>query len=95
MPLKIAHRFHFSSALKRMSAIAGYMPTGSMEPSYIATAKGAPEMLKTMVFILKVPAVRKFLTFLTNFSIAEYLKSAEGGLEGPGGSEIFDKFLNC
>lgn len=46
--LKIYHRFHFSSALKRMSVIAGYTPPGSGETEYIATVKGAPETLKSM-----------------------------------------------
>ena len=47
--LKIFHRFHFSSALKRMSVIAGHTPPGSMETDYIGTVKGAPETLKPMV----------------------------------------------
>ncbi|GBL77976.1 Manganese-transporting ATPase 13A1 [Araneus ventricosus] len=46
--LKIFHRFHFSSSLKRMSVIAGYNPQGSSDTSYIASVKGAPEILKTM-----------------------------------------------
>ena len=47
--LKIYHRFHFSSALKRMSVIAGHTMPGSMETLYIGTVKGAPETLKPMV----------------------------------------------
>ena len=47
--LKIYHRFHFSSALKRMSVIAGHTTPGSMETEYIGTVKGAPETLKPMV----------------------------------------------
>lgn len=46
--LKIFHRFHFSSALKRMSVIAGYNPVGSTETVYLTTVKGAPEILKSM-----------------------------------------------
>lgn len=46
--LKIFHRNHFSSALKRMSVIAGYNPQGSTDTMYIGTAKGAPETLKSM-----------------------------------------------
>lgn len=41
-------RFHFSSALKRMSVIAGYNPIGSTDTIYIATVKGAAEVLKEM-----------------------------------------------
>ncbi|WAR31484.1 AT131-like protein [Mya arenaria] len=47
--LKIFHRFHFASALKRMSVIAGHTPPGSMETEHIATVKGAPETIKTML----------------------------------------------
>lgn len=46
--LKIFHRFHFSSALKRMAVIAGYNPLGSTEVVYVCTVKGAPETLKDM-----------------------------------------------
>lgn len=47
--LKIFHRFHFSSALKRMAVIAGHTPPGSTDVDYIAAVKGAPETLRTMV----------------------------------------------
>lgn len=46
--LKIFIRHHFSSALKRMSVIAGFNPIGSSETSYIVSVKGAPEILKPM-----------------------------------------------
>lgn len=46
--LKIFNRFHFSSALKRMSVVAGFVPPGAMETTYIAAVKGAPETLKSM-----------------------------------------------
>ncbi|XP_065199727.1 endoplasmic reticulum transmembrane helix translocase [Planococcus citri] len=46
--MKIFHRFHFSSTLKRMSVLAGYTPPGSTETHYVATVKGAPETLKSM-----------------------------------------------
>lgn len=46
--LKIYHRFHFASALKRMSVIAGHTPPGSNETEYLAVVKGAPETLQTM-----------------------------------------------
>ena len=47
--MKIYHRFHFASSLKRMSVIAGHTPTGSSDTEYIATVKGAPETLTPMV----------------------------------------------
>lgn len=46
--IKIHHRFHFSSALKRMSVIAGYVNQGTTDTIYIAAVKGAPETLKSM-----------------------------------------------
>ncbi len=47
--LKIFQRFHFASALKRMSVIAGHTPPGSVDTEYIASVKGAPETLRSMV----------------------------------------------
>ena len=49
--MKVFHRHHFSSALKRMSVIAGYQPAGTTENEHIATVKGAPETLQHMVYI--------------------------------------------
>nr|SVE82344.1 EOG090X00J5 [Daphnia magna] len=46
--LKIAQRYHFSSALKRMAVVAGYTLSGSMDVNYIASVKGAPETLRSM-----------------------------------------------
>lgn len=48
--LKIVSRFHFSSAMKRMSVVAGFAETGfgNGDVKYIVTTKGAPETLKPM-----------------------------------------------
>lgn len=50
--LKIYQRYHFSSSLKRMSVLAGYIQSYTGETHYLATVKGAPEtvmkMLKTV-----------------------------------------------
>ncbi len=50
--MKIFHRNHFSSHLKRMSVIAGYNAQAgggaAGETTYIASVKGAPEVLKPM-----------------------------------------------
>uniref|UniRef100_A0A1B6DGW9 Endoplasmic reticulum transmembrane helix translocase n=2 Tax=Clastoptera arizonana TaxID=38151 RepID=A0A1B6DGW9_9HEMI len=46
--MKIFHRHHFSSAMKRMSVVAGYTVSGTTDTTYIATVKGAPEVLKSM-----------------------------------------------
>ncbi|XP_076821565.1 endoplasmic reticulum transmembrane helix translocase-like [Clavelina lepadiformis] len=47
-PLKVVQRFHFSSALKRMSAIVSQEEMGSVDLRYIITIKGAAETLKPM-----------------------------------------------
>lgn len=52
--LKIYHRFYFSSALKRMSVLAGYMLPFSNDVNYIGTVKGAPETIMGMLH--EVPA---------------------------------------
>jgi cation-transporting ATPase 13A1 len=49
--LKIYQRFHFASALKRMSVIAGHTPAGSSETEYLGVVKGAPETLQPMVIV--------------------------------------------
>ncbi|GFO46813.1 cation-transporting ATPase [Plakobranchus ocellatus] len=46
--LKIYHRFHFQSSLKRMSVINGHTSPGSTEIQYNVAVKGAPETLKSM-----------------------------------------------
>ncbi|XP_073242423.1 endoplasmic reticulum transmembrane helix translocase-like [Porites lutea] len=46
--MRIVHRHHFSSALKRMSAIVSLQNPGSSTNEYIVTVKGAPETLRSM-----------------------------------------------
>lgn len=47
--LKIYQRYHFSSSLKRMSVLAGYIQSYTGEAHYIATVKGAPETIMKML----------------------------------------------
>lgn len=49
--LKIIQRFHFSSSLKRMSVICAQHTHGSSDIRYIATVKGAAEVLQPMVSV--------------------------------------------
>ncbi|CAB4034980.1 cation-transporting ATPase 13A1, partial, partial [Paramuricea clavata] len=46
--LRILHRHHFASSLKRMSAVVSVQSPGSSASTYIATVKGAPETLRSM-----------------------------------------------
>ena len=47
--LRIVHRYHFASSLKRMSAVVSVQTPGSSMSFHMATVKGAPETLRTMV----------------------------------------------
>ncbi|KAG5676251.1 hypothetical protein PVAND_006100 [Polypedilum vanderplanki] len=47
--LKIYQRYHFSSSLKRMSVLAGYLQSYTGETHYIASVKGAPEIIQQML----------------------------------------------
>ena len=49
--MRIVHRHHFSSALKRMSAIVSLQNPGSSTTEYMVTVKGAPETLRSMVSV--------------------------------------------
>ncbi|GAV07712.1 hypothetical protein RvY_17520-2 [Ramazzottius varieornatus] len=46
--IKIHQRFHFSSALKRMSVVAGTSQSGRSDAEYFGAVKGAPETLRSM-----------------------------------------------
>ena len=46
--LRIAHRFHFTSSMKRMTVIASYQTAMSNDYNFIVTVKGAAEVLKPM-----------------------------------------------
>lgn len=48
-PLRIYQRFFFSSALKRMSVLAGYLMPFTNEICYVGTVKGAPEVIMKML----------------------------------------------
>lgn len=48
-PLRIHQRFHFSSALKRMSVLAAYTAPYTNDTIFIGTVKGAPEILQKML----------------------------------------------
>ncbi|KAM6330498.1 endoplasmic reticulum transmembrane helix translocase isoform 2-T2 [Alca torda] len=62
--LKIHQRFHFASALKRMSVLASYEKMGSTDLCYIAAVKGAPETLHKMVREMKRETLECDLRFV-------------------------------
>ncbi|ODM96004.1 Manganese-transporting ATPase 13A1 [Orchesella cincta] len=59
--VKIFHRFHFSSALKRMSVVAGY--ADGLQTEYFAAVKGAPEIMKSMFAELPEQYDETYLSF--------------------------------
>lgn len=50
--LKIYQRYHFSSSLKRMSVLAGYIQSYTGETHYLGTVKGAPETVMKMLKVI-------------------------------------------
>lgn len=62
--MRIFHRFHFSSQLKRMSVIAGYSPSGSTNTVYLGLVKGAPEVIRQMVSERVVQSINSLTNFL-------------------------------
>ena len=66
--MKIFHRFHFSSALKRMSVIAGHTPQGSVDVHYIAAVKGAPETIRNMVIVWKNYLLAYYLIYRLTYA---------------------------
>lgn len=96
--LKIFHRFHFSSALKRMSVIAGFNPPGSSDTSYIATVKGAPEILKTMVrcfFNLNGFLIERLIFKVERFQLWSLFLSTRTLIKNNTTSNIFLFVLKC
>lgn len=61
--MKIYQRFYFSSALKRMSVLAGFMPPFSNEVQYVATVKGAPEVVQRMLATVPEDYERTYLEY--------------------------------
>uniref|UniRef100_A0A182JTQ6 Cation-transporting ATPase n=1 Tax=Anopheles christyi TaxID=43041 RepID=A0A182JTQ6_9DIPT len=61
--LRIYHRFHFSSSLKRMSVLAGYLMPFSNETCYIGTVKGAPEVIVKMLKTVPEHYERTYLEY--------------------------------
>ena len=62
--MKIFLRNHFSSNLKRMSVIAGFNVQGTGETNYFVSIKGAPEILKPMVYIgFKIIVFKFFINY--------------------------------
>lgn len=50
--MKIYQRYYFSSALKRMSVLAGYLMPFTNEVFYLGTVKGAPEIVMKMLKVV-------------------------------------------
>lgn len=61
--LKIYQRYHFSSSLKRMSVLAGYLQSYTGETNYIASVKGAPETIMKMLKVIPPGYEETFLEY--------------------------------
>lgn len=61
--MKIYQRFYFSSALKRMSVLAGHLVQFTNEVHYIGTVKGAPEMIMKMLKTVPEHYQRTYLEY--------------------------------
>ncbi len=61
--IKIFHRHHFSSSLKRMCVVAGYTEAMQSDATVIAAVKGAPETLKAMLKNVPENYDRAYLTW--------------------------------
>lgn len=70
--LRIVHRFHFSSALKRMSVICSMQTPQSSTTSYIVTTKGAPETLKHMVRFFVIVNINYMLKLCYSLTIVPF-----------------------
>ncbi|KAH8319179.1 hypothetical protein KR067_012913 [Drosophila pandora] len=62
-PLKIMARYHFSSALKRMSVLAGYLIPYSNEVRHIGAVKGAPEVIQKMLTVVPADYEKVYLEY--------------------------------
>lgn len=61
--MKIYQRYYFSSALKRMSVLAGHLIQFSNDVSYIGTVKGAPEVVMKMLKTVPENYQRTYLEY--------------------------------
>lgn len=69
--MKIYQRFYFSSALKRMSTLAGYLVQFSNDVHYIGSVKGAPEVVIDM--LKEVPANYQKVSFYRSHNEIEVM----------------------
>lgn len=61
--MKIYQRYYFSSALKRMSVLAGHLIPFSNDVNYIGTVKGAPEVVMNMLKTIPENYQRTYLEY--------------------------------
>lgn len=94
--MKIYQRYYFSSALKRMSVLAGHLVQFSNDVNYIGTVKGAPEVVMKMLKTVPENYQRTYLEYSRRGARVLALAIKEfGNLDNQAAREIKREDVEC